>query len=543
MLPLIFLSFLCGSLALLSTLNAAGPKCSDYIRTMVSRPNAQPVEVKVGPRQILFHNRELASLVTSLGMGPELLRQSYKLLQDQKTFEIPVLETGVMVAASRGSYSKKAWHRDHARGVRAYIQLGDTEKARKMAMASIRQMATPNQLARIRRALVNPAISQTEGDGALPHVIFDPQTLEDASVPWSAQKDAWGLYLHTVLDAFEAGIVKIGDLTNDEREAFFGLAALMVRLEFWRFTTTDSWEEEHAVYTSGVGIVTAALERIVDEIMKADGTSKFAEYIARSNVLIRESLSAPALLGAVDNGYRVIREQLRSGGEAPFLRKPHGRGADTALLWLFFYRLKQLTEEDYRLVLKIVRTLVRDVGMLRYESPYLDGYLNPAYFFARDEVVPGELLRVNESTTGGKVTQAFYDRNIGHLVHLFGRDFSAQWSLGLIVSAQAHAHMLEWFPKSEHLQEYKDGASEFLLRMLGTVSPSGELAVALDGLDVPPFKFGEAITRVRLYHEFSDVKGSYSVYSPFTQLNWATAEALIAYIMLWKLFIKEEFPR
>ncbi len=538
------------------------------LQRLRDRKSAQPevIEFK-NPGKVLVHNRELGQKVAQ-GFSAELIRWSFARLKEEGSFDIPINSRGVMVAASGGEYAKKAWDRDHLRGLAGIIAGGRTEDAKRMLDAIISRMAVDTQRFRIIYSVKNPDVWRQEGHDILPQVVFNPDTLQDVS-SWSIQKDAWGLFLHSVMDGFERGL--ISNLSNEQKISIVGMFSLMGRIGFWDLETADSWEEEAKVFTSGVSLVTGALERLVKvlklspEDQKKNPLAPLVEIIneAKSNSLgygdlapiIENTLNVKSLEHFVGKGYERIFKQLRDGVEAPNFHfiKNAPRKADTAMLWLFFYRLEQFQEADYQRVLELTDSLVRAGGMLRYETPDPDLYLNPAYFFEDDETVPEEIVRKRDHRVTGKgVRNAAHSRFAPYLNDLFGTEYSAQWSLGVITSVQAYAKMLKWFPGSDFKAKYQKKVEDYFLRMLGTVSPgqsrvlgkgtNQEQAVNLKGELVTSYRFPEAITPVRTFGSDLKVKEEFWAFSPYTQLNWAASEATAAYQLIWGIYFSDAFP-
>lgn len=518
----------------------------------------------VGGKLAVFNN-EVADWLKP-GFSSELIRRSFLRLREEGAFQIAVNDRGAMVAASSGDYSKKAWDRDHIRGFQGILASGQTEKAKKMLMASIQRLGNDSQRSRIFLSLKFPEAYKTMGHVALPQVVFNPFTLDDveANYSWSIQKDAWGLTMHAILDGLERGLIRADELTANQKMAVVGMFALMVRTKFWEIATADAWEEENRIYSSGMGLVTGALERLkahlygvsanadVKNLFQEAFSGKWDAQYAESLGFIRDSLSDQRLSHAIDQGYQVLMQQISGGLEVAQFVEGKPRAADTALLWLFYYRLQRIDEALYAKLLTELESLIRPTGMLRYQTPIPDLYLNPAYFADHGEVIPSSLVRTRtHAVTGYGVRTASDTRFHVYINELFGEDYSARWSLGVIIGVQAYANMWEWFPESPNREHYKNKMKEYFVRMLAMVSPgssvqtSGSLqptGVSLKGERVPAYRFPEAIIPVRLYDDAGRQVEEFHAFSPYTQLNWAVAESIIAYSKMWKIFLNEAFP-
>lgn len=559
-------------------------RCPQLLSLLRERKSAQPVQVELQNLGVInVRNHEFLGAIAA-GYSAEFLGQFVLRLIEEGSLELPINSKGVMVAAPSGVYSRKGWDRDDLRGLAAIRALGRNELSERMLGAEIERYG--KQVGRILGTLQDiedhPRKEERryvrEGHSSLPQVVFDPETLDDLKdadgrvVPWSAQKDAWALFVHSVQDGMDLDSFPVNTLTTNQKLAVVGMPALLERLEFWDLPTADTWEEENQVFTGSVALATSALERLYDSIYAyGDGSrvSTLARLIkevvaddqidARTRKILKGALTPESLSAAVNKGYKRAFAQLEAGGESPKIGDAGmGRTADIALLWTFAYRLKQFTEDHYRKVLEIAETLVRGSGMPRYLTPYKDGYLNPGYFFGDNEVLPREMTRVDKVTltwgrheeqreiTGGLVRQLFFERRIEKLEEIFGPDFSAQWGLGLAFMIQANLKMYHWFPNSPHRMTYLKKARDFMLRMAGTLTPgprksgggSQERAISLDGREVPAYRFGEADTEISIFGPSKEVVEKVWAYSPFTQLNWYTAEAIIALKGLWEV----EFP-
>ncbi len=573
-----------------------------YLPDVLNRPEAQPLALMIpGYGVRYFHNREVMSHFRQ-GVTLDVVERLHEAMRAKGTLTIASLPNGAMPAATRGSYGQKAWDRDSARIVSVEVAERDPTAYLKLRALS-KRMAKPHQFERIMKRLTDPMggfivrrengkeVRDAQGEliydvviDQLPQVIFDPHTLGDYKIgdqlkPWSAQKDAWGLYLHMMLDGLESGLLNIDEMINDEEgikelAAFVGMAAMLVRIKFWKIKTDDAWEEEAQKYTSGMGIVTGALERFADELSKGTDSKikkillalefKFSvssgEFSVFKNIGLAAEMSgamAPSseLKLAITEGYKLLRAQL-AVGEAPHMRENMGRRGDTSLLFLFYYRLKDFSEADYQRAIDLVKPLIRDFGMLRYEGhphgPYDDLYLNPAFSLEQDKPVPRPLLRYaakqlnrEDPLLSANVMEGFRARNSFFLSNIFGNHFFAQWSLGLGMLVQACAKMARWFPESPKRSEWIHLGIDSFVGLMGMVSPGkyddlsdesrAEWAVALDGGLVPPWVIPESITRANLYNDRGGVVTTVSVYSENSPLKWGQAETKAAFTAVREL--------
>jgi hypothetical protein len=542
--------------------------CTNMLANLRARKSAQPVWVDLkNPGIIPVHNQEFAEILSN-GYSPEILKKIILRLIEEDSLIIPLNEMNMMVASTTGTYSRKGWDRDHLRGAAAQRGLGRRGLATQMTMASLIRYG--KQSWRVVNVLKDIEDHPNkferrytkEGHAVLPQVVLDPMLLDDLRdsngnlVPWSVQKDAWALYLHSALDNLDAASVE--KLTAEQKVALAGMFALMVKIEYWDFATADAWEEENQIFTGGVGLVTSALERLYDA-PENNVVAKIIESVirdekidSRTRSIIERATTKPELRKAIDKGYERIYQQIDAGGESPKIgEQGMGRTADISLLWLFSYRLNRFTEADYNRVSEILDKLMTKTGMPRYRDPYEDGYLNAGYFFGDNEVLPKEMTRVNSlrdgdreySITGGVIRHLFYTHQTARLEEIFGKDFSAEWPLGLAFRVQEYRNKYDWFPESPNREKYKKKARDFLMRAVGTATPGPkkngegkqERAIGLDGRELPAYRFGEATTPVRTYNDKNEVVEELSSFSPFTPLNWATAEVILGLLAVWSM--------
>lgn len=553
--------------------------CTNMLMQLRARATAQPTIVELqNPGRLLVHNAEFVPWIAK-GYSREFLEFAVRRLGEENSFHLPLNQNDVMVAAPKGIYSRKGWDRDHLRGAAAEREVGRRAVAQRMTTASLKRYG--KQWWRIVNALKNinahPDLRDRsyvkEGHQVLPQVVFDPIRLDDLRTdqgdlaPWSVQKDAWGLYLNSAIDDLTPELQT--RLNQDEKLSLAGMFALMVKIDFWNFATADAWEEENQIFTGGLGLVTSALERLAAEMELGATRSSVASVIDQvvkapsidetTRQIVQEATSRAQLNASIDNGYRVILEQLNAGGESP-KRKiggaevGMGRTADLSLLWLFVNRLKRFTEQDYAKVLSIVETLVKKNGVLRYQNPYVDGYLNAGYFFGDREILPREMTKIpklkidgiEHLITGDLVRRQFFEHRTERLEQIFDKDFSAEWPLGLAMLLQAYVKMVKWFPDSASSLHYRKQAQDTALRLIASLTPGSnrlggsvqERAIALDGSELAAYRFAEAIIPLRIFTENGEVSETLYSYSPFTQLNWCAAEALSGLKGLWDI----EFP-
>jgi len=108
--------------------------------------------------------------------------------------------------------------------------------------------------------------------------------------------------------------------------------------------------------------------------------------------------------------------------------------------------------------------------------------------------------------------------------------FEAQWSLADRIEVQGLVRMIQRFPHSPHLEEYRSRLEAATMRMFGSTTgedSQGRGPFAMDGLRVDAWLEPEAWIPVRRYRDDGTID-THWVTSKFTPLNWAIAEKIQA---------------
>jgi hypothetical protein len=363
-----------------------------------------------------------------------------------------------------------------------------------------------SQKKRILADIADPSLLLNEnGDMNAIHIRFDANSQTFADVQenhvdqhWNhKQNDALGLLLGTTLDLLNNGDLTLADLKANQR--LDGLALLIGYLQavkFYQMEDSGTWEEAARLNTSSVGLVTSAFEKCQNLLKtKAD----FAEALkqAADPYKLTSILSDESLSESIDKGYERVRKQLAQGGESPDYSSTDSRyrTADAALLNLIFpAQLNRLTLNEKKRVLEIVRTLVREKGVLRYIN---DTYQAGNFWY--DHIATD----TNE-------------KNIKKRENSFIADSEAQWFFD------------SWLAKTSAIlyKETKDPvdwahAIQHLNRSLGQIT--GEENYGANGTIVPAYLPPES------YNTLVIGKKIYHVPSPITPLNWAKASQTLMF--------------
>lgn len=534
--------------------SAAASECIHLLERLRESKEMQPVEV----HGVLFHNKALAEIFRE-GFTPEALEKATRLLIDHQAFEIKIDENGFVVASdSRGSYATAVWTRDLFRVARGLIAMNRKIDAKRVILAGLNGMSTPKQLQRYYTNLRDPSLHMNSPESKLmvPHIRFDPKTLDDVMIPgpdghyypqgWNhKQNDALALMALVTIEALHLGIVEWKDFSDAQKAALAANMAYFVRLRAWDMWDGGAWEEASARRTSSVALVTAALEIFQDGRTNADFISRFDQNpIFPDDIkrIIFESLSTERVREAVEGGYQTIDHQLELG-EAPFYWDPNAtqgqRFADAALVHMAWYPLKRLTEAQYQMILKHIDALKRPGGTLRYMD---DGYLNASYFFEDSDVFPKDMQHPQSAAstyTGADMRRASDMRDADFLKYVLGPDFEAQWTLADIIRIELLGQMIEKFQSSPNRVVYEKDIREMALRMFGFVtgaSEGGHGPYAIDGIRVGAWKWSEAAIPVRDYGSSPANPKTYYAFSRFTPLFWPTGESAIAIQRLYQIF-------
>jgi hypothetical protein len=172
---------------------------------------------------------------------------------------------------------------------------------------------------------------------------------------------------------------------------------------------SGAWEELPRRNTSSVGIVTAALERLVEWM--GDTAVAEAYHTAARELGLAALADADTLPMLIARGYDTVHRQLALGGESPDYPPgdPRFRRADAALLSLLYPACpKGLRMSEKLKILDLVASLAGDYGIRRYER---DNYQAGNFWWhdIRTDADPESHRKREESFLEGTEAEWFFD--------------------------------------------------------------------------------------------------------------------------------------
>ena len=483
---------------------------------------------------VAVFNPEVAAWITK-PMSAALITEIKDKLAS--TLEIQLTAKGFVRAADRDTGGKKdetnynaVWVRDAVWIYFAFREIPEKRAdARKLLLALWDYYATKPQLARFDDIIANPghAVDKMK----VPHIRFDGNSpsLDDVYIigepqEWNhKQNDAHGIFLIALADAVKHGLVNADDLKEDRFGVLTRFPAYFKSIKFELFEDAGAWEEINRRNTSSIGLVTRSLQMwkslLFTEPQEGQTDNfriKFLSNLSSVDEPIRSFWNEEKLSDLIVNGMKTVRRQLALGGESPDYDSEdiRFRRADVYLMTLIIPSpLEGLNEHDLRQVLKIIETLKRPAGILRYEN---DSYQSGNYWIKK----PGNIVKdIELNETGDSSThQAFQKRFKNLIPHT-----EAQWFFdSMLVLTRLYLASIT----NDPVQRKEDIhlATIHLKRALGqlTGNSNGAELITADGSVVRPFLTPESINTV----VFDDKK--FLLPSPIVPLNWAKAALSMA---------------
>lgn len=372
---------------------------------------------------------------------------------------------------------------------------GHDVKARELLLTLADYFASPAQQKRFDAVIADPRIlAGPEGRMRAVHIRFDGRspTFDDVqengrAQTWNhKQNDALGLFLDLFCRAVIAGDIRNEELSKARVAMIEKFPRYFDAVRFEKMPDAGSWEEIERINTSSISLVTSGLERL----------AAARRHFPRAD--------RARLARLVDRGYRVIREQLRLGGESPAYpaEDPHFRTADAALLNVIYpAQLARLTRADYERVIEIVQPLIGGIGIKRYLG---DSYQSGNFWF------------LNGNTEDTSASDAFAERG-----SKFVPDSEAQWFFDSWYSIAVGTLARRYNDADLRASQVK-----YLNRALAQITGGTKETPVLggDGKPVPSGALPES------YNTVIDPRTGARAFvpSPITPLNWAKAAMRIA---------------
>jgi len=468
----------------------------------------------------------------------ELLNQStYTRSELQKlraflapTTSIAVTHAGIVKAADRPLNSKDdpthydaVWMRDSL-----WVYLGlhsqpsTQEQSTKILLRMFDYLSSPQQIERMKRVIAQPSLLQSkDGQMKAVHIRFDANSpdFEDVMINGKAQvwnhkqNDAVGLLLDLVLRAINTGEISTDQETDAHLSALVYLVEYFRKIKFYQMEDAGPWEELERVNSSSIGLVTSALERL--NTMLKDPSSDFQTWAqalkgAAQRLGLSKTLEPQTLEALVHKGYERVFKQIRAGGESPLypVGDPHFRKADAALLNLIYpAKLKRLSFEDKKHILKLIEPLIGEMGIRRYIG---DSYQSGNFW----------MDSVSDKTGNSSSSESFAARG-----EKFIKGSEAQWFFDSWYSKTAG----QLYRESGDV-EFQKLQLKFFKRALNQITEgtAEHPVLAADGHPVMPMALPES------YNTIVEQGKRHFAPSPITPLNWAKASLLLALDELYK---------
>ncbi len=319
------------------------------------------------------------------------------------------------------------WVRDSVWGYKKLINDNDNNskaKAKKVLLSLLDYYSTPKQINRLKTAISNPylVLSNKQGNMNAVHIRFDAFTLDDVQIDgkdelWNhKQNDALGFLLSELIIAIDNKNITFDDLnqangaianSTKRIDTIVYLFAYLNALNYYQMPDSGAWEENEAVRTSSIGLVTNAEERLYEYMNNSTTDTDRNCFIEAYNLLMLNNnyqnyCSLEVLPRYISEGYKTIKILIDNGGECTGYDKSNEnyREADAALLNLIYPCSLNNLDNSYKLkILEIINdSLVSPVGIKRYLN---DTYQSANFWFNNIKT------NVNEGETAKKREKSF----------------------------------------------------------------------------------------------------------------------------------------
>lgn len=267
-------------------------------------------------------------------------------LNQQGTFEFPVLSTGLFSAAAAANPEfrltgyQNVWVRDNIHVAHALWKLGDIDTGMKPVAALLEFFGKH----RHKFEAVLDGTADISDSMQRPHIRFDGESLTENSEKWShAQNDALGYLVWLSTKMALAGDF---DLDIERLQVVSLIVQYLGYIKYWQDEDNGHWEETRKIEASSIGCVVAGLKSL-------------QSYLAEKS--IADELNLDSL---IKNGEQALTEILPAEciQEDPDLNRRY----DSALLFLA-YPLNVIDDSMTSQIVDDVRSnLMGPIGIRRY---------------------------------------------------------------------------------------------------------------------------------------------------------------------------------
>jgi hypothetical protein len=544
-----------------------------------------------------IRNEELSRLLTG-PLSQNTLQRVFAEMTHNGGLSIPV-ESGFVAAAQvghhHGGYGDFLWFRDTARvyqGLAAHaalesslgnipreVQTRSAQRVRDVARGMVNLLADPQWTSAVIGNILDPGYHLDPVDG-FRNVIWvrrdigpfknqrkpTPQEANNESLWGHKQNDALALLAHAILDALERKHVSVDDFSETAKLNLLMLPAYFISVRFWEMWDVGAWEEDMALRTSSVALVTSLLERFHNDLNTPTNNSLF--FVLREHGLpmlerqhglqvanlVEQRLLPSSFKTAIQAGSLLIQKRLDlvSGGQTRIIeagpnQSQGTRFEDAALIHVLWHAPAVLDIEKQRDLVSQMVPLFRDQGIARYDYDWFLYGPAQAIRHASRLAFLGQVALPNGR--GGfrpaqpeelETLSAAYEwhghkGDIRQLGATLGEKGEAQWVLGDAILTQWYSDLYLLSHKSQDLLM----ARWHYTRLLGMVTGNQEFTS--EGVSVKPWRLPEAY----LPATFITENGPEIVHliSPNSPLNWSVAEFLVATEKLYRALGHERTMR
>jgi hypothetical protein len=369
-----------------------------------------------GAYAVLFHNQELSKLARAQYKKEDLAKVAKSTAASRAIKTLASINGEVVPADAHDiadvdfdTHYDSIWIRDNCWSYLA-LRIQDPNKAKAVLLTEVNYLVSQRQ--RIEGLIAEP---KKLSENNTIHIRFDASregfgdVLENGEVqPWNnLQNDAVGFLLDSVINALREQEIELSD---EQLDGILLTFAYLAATKFWRQADAGPWEEAIRRNTSSIALCTSAFENL--KKMTLENRSFKKVFQARVRTLGLDSLlSDTYLTRVIKSGYRIIRKQIKDGGESPSYNKnnPKFRRADAALLNVIFpAKLPRLATKYKVQVLRIVAELVREHGIIRYVG---DTYQAGNFWFndIHTDCDPKQYARRRDMFIKGSEAEWFFD--------------------------------------------------------------------------------------------------------------------------------------
>lgn len=400
---LLVLSFLVHANAQTISFNEIDESNAAQLKTLTTSYSIQNPEGL--PYQLFVHNKRMYDLI-NVKYDSRLIKKLLKETENVRKLEVIDKPWGSFIQAAsfendetaNNTHYNAIWVRDSLWGYLSMIaENPESKEAKKVLLTLWDYFSTSEQLKRTNEIINEPSLIHSQDSQMLvPHIRFDSlsSTFDDVyennePQKWNhKQNDALGLFVDCIIESIKRGGITQNDWRQGKRiEALYRLIQYFNATKYYTVADSGSWEENERLNTSSIALVTSALENVLS-IMKDDNNINQSAQLLRKDLLKltqknhdSHTFSRENLESMIDEAYKVIYKQIKSGGESPDYPKndKRYRTADAALLNLIYpAKLTRLTTGDKEKVFATVKTLIGPYGIRRYHN---DNYQSANFWF------------------------------------------------------------------------------------------------------------------------------------------------------------------